>query len=88
MAGEEYGESVDVYSFGMMLLCMATAEPALDFIGERWRVSFKKKKAPTVAMRLVNAMAAEVSCLCGRCELFAVELWGSCGCTSLVDTFA
>ncbi len=44
--GMAYDESVDVYSFGLLLLDMAVEEPLLEFIGERWRVDFGKKQAP------------------------------------------
>jgi serine/threonine protein kinase len=38
--GEAYNEKVDVYSFGLTLLEMATSEPLLDFIGGRWALAF------------------------------------------------
>ncbi len=44
--GEAYDESVDVYSFGMLLLAMMVDGDILDFIGERYRIAFGKKKAP------------------------------------------
>ncbi len=51
-SGIAYDESVDVYSFGLVLLDMAVEEPLLDFIGERWRVDFGKKQAPKQVSRL------------------------------------
>ena len=57
--GEAYDEKVDVYSFGMPLLGMAVEEPLLDFIGERWRVAFKKKKAPAQPLRVIRPMTED-----------------------------
>lgn len=52
-------QKVDVYSFGLLLLDMATQEPLLDFLGERWRLHFKKKRAPPQAMRIIRPMTEE-----------------------------
>jgi serine/threonine protein kinase len=52
--GESYDESVDVYSFGLMLVNLATIEPILDFIAERWRVDHGKQQAPKQAMRFIR----------------------------------
>jgi serine/threonine protein kinase len=54
--GEQYDESVDVYSFGLTLMEMSVEQPFLDFIGERWLVAFDKKKVPKQAMRLIRPM--------------------------------
>ena len=56
MRGEHYSESVDVYSFGLVLLDIATEGSLLDFIGERWRVANGKKKAPKQPMRMINSI--------------------------------
>ena len=50
--GEAYDESVDVYSFGVLLLNMAVELPIADFIGERWVKAFKKKRYPDPASGL------------------------------------
>ena len=47
---------VDVYSFGMCLIDLATDRPILDFIGDRWCEAFKKSKAPKNAMRMIRPM--------------------------------
>jgi len=39
MRGEEYGASCDVYSFGMMLLEMASSDGLLSFLQLRWRTT-------------------------------------------------
>jgi serine/threonine protein kinase len=57
--GEIYDEKVDVYSFGLILLDMATEEDLIDFIGERWRQHFKKKSKPKQAMKFIRTMSEE-----------------------------
>jgi serine/threonine protein kinase len=44
---EPYNEKADVYSFGVTLIDMASDEVITDFIGERWKTKFKKKKFPS-----------------------------------------
>lgn len=39
MRGEEYGASCDIYSFGMMLLDMASSDGLLLFLRQRWRTA-------------------------------------------------
>ena len=46
MRGEVYDESVDVYSFGIVLLNMAVQEEITSWFCERYRIAFGKKKAP------------------------------------------
>jgi serine/threonine protein kinase len=46
--GESYDEKVDVYSFGLLLVSLATVEEIGDFIGERWRIHFNKTKVPNM----------------------------------------
>eukprot|EP00615_Pteridomonas_danica_P002226 CAMPEP_0114365602 /NCGR_PEP_ID=MMETSP0101-20121206/28530_1 /TAXON_ID=38822 ORGANISM="Pteridomonas danica, Strain PT" /NCGR_SAMPLE_ID=MMETSP0101 /ASSEMBLY_ACC=CAM_ASM_000211 /LENGTH=499 /DNA_ID=CAMNT_0001514007 /DNA_START=1256 /DNA_END=2752 /DNA_ORIENTATION=- len=55
--GEKYDEKVDVYSFGLILLDMATEEELTDFIGECWRVHNNKKVKPKQPMRFIRAMS-------------------------------
>jgi len=43
---EPYSEKADVYSFGLVLIDMASSELITTFIGERWKVAFDKKKVP------------------------------------------
>jgi serine/threonine protein kinase len=43
---EPYDEKADVYSFGLVLVDMASDELITDFIGERWKAAFNKKKVP------------------------------------------
>ena len=57
--GENYDESVDVYSYGLILLAMMIDGDLLEFIRERYRVAFDKKRAPKQAMRLVRAMCVD-----------------------------
>jgi len=57
--GDSYDEKADVYSFGMLLLDMATEEPILDFLGERWRVAFKKTALPKNPMRVIHPMVED-----------------------------
>jgi serine/threonine protein kinase len=59
MRGEMYDEKADVYSFGMTLMAMAVNEPLLTFIGERWRVAFKKERAPLQAIRIIRPMTED-----------------------------
>jgi len=59
MRGERYDEKVDVYSFGLLLLDMSVQEPLLDFLGERFRVAFKKKRAPQQAMRVIRKITED-----------------------------
>ena len=58
MRGECYDESADVYSFGLTLIAMCVEESLLDFLNERFKVSFSKKKAPTT-MRLIRKMTED-----------------------------
>jgi hypothetical protein len=37
-----------------MLVNLATIEPILDFIAERWRVDHGKQQAPKQAMRFIR----------------------------------
>jgi serine/threonine protein kinase len=57
--GDEYDEAVDVYSFGMTLIDIATGAPILEFIGERWCAHFDKTKAPKNPMRMILAMQSD-----------------------------
>ena len=57
--GENYDERVDVYSYGLILLAMMIDGDLVDFIGERYRVAFGKKRAPKQAFRLVRAMCVD-----------------------------
>ena len=50
---------VDVYSFGLLLLDMATEDSLVDFLCERWRVSHGKKKVTKNARKLINGMSGE-----------------------------
>ena len=59
MRGDPYDEKVDVYSFGLLLLDIATEDSLLDFIGEMWRVARDKKKAPKDPMRFIRSMVEE-----------------------------
>jgi serine/threonine protein kinase len=52
--GEHYDEKVDVYSFGVLLQCMAVEEDITSFVGERWRRHFKKKKVPNTCSIAFN----------------------------------
>jgi serine/threonine protein kinase len=52
-------QKVDVYSFGLLLLDMATQEPLLDFLGERWRLHIKKNRAPTHAISINRPITEE-----------------------------
>ena len=52
--GEPYDEKVDVYSFGVLLQCMAVEEDITSFVGERWRRHFKKKKVPNTCSIAFN----------------------------------
>jgi serine/threonine protein kinase len=45
MRGEEYGASCDVYSFGVMLLELASSDGLLPFLRQRWRESQVKSGA-------------------------------------------
>ena len=56
MRGEPYDESVDVYSFGILLLDMAVDEEITDFFTERYRISLGKKRTPSIikALRAVS----------------------------------
>lgn len=56
LRGEHYDETIDVYSFGLSLVDMATEDPILDFIGERWKVAYGKKKAPKQPWRFIRSM--------------------------------
>jgi serine/threonine protein kinase len=44
--GEAYDQSMDVYSFGMLLLALSIDSSLEAFIGERWREDFKKEQVP------------------------------------------
>ena len=44
--GDVYDESVDVYSFGLLLVCMATHVNIVDFLLQRWAKSHNKAKVP------------------------------------------
>jgi len=57
--GEAYDESVDVYSFGLILLDMCLDESLVAYIGEKWRVDYKKKVVPKQAMRFIRSMTEE-----------------------------
>jgi len=57
--GEAYDESVDVYSFGMTLLDMATDSHIVDFICERWLKANGKTKAPKRMNRIVRPMVED-----------------------------
>jgi len=57
--GEKYDEKVDVYSFGLVLLDMATEESLIDFIGERWRIYNNKKVKPKQPMRFIRSMTED-----------------------------
>jgi serine/threonine protein kinase len=57
--GEIYDEKVDIYSFGLILMDMAIEESLLSFLGERWRVHFRKKVAPKQPMRFIRAMTED-----------------------------
>eukprot|EP00615_Pteridomonas_danica_P007121 CAMPEP_0114350328 /NCGR_PEP_ID=MMETSP0101-20121206/16274_1 /TAXON_ID=38822 ORGANISM="Pteridomonas danica, Strain PT" /NCGR_SAMPLE_ID=MMETSP0101 /ASSEMBLY_ACC=CAM_ASM_000211 /LENGTH=212 /DNA_ID=CAMNT_0001489495 /DNA_START=17 /DNA_END=658 /DNA_ORIENTATION=- len=59
MRGEVYDEKADVYSFGLTLLNMATDEPILEFIAEKYRISFNKKTKPKQTMRFIRAMTED-----------------------------
>ena len=59
LRGETYDEMVDVYSFGMLLLNMGVGEHVLDFLRERWVISFKKSKAPSNIYRVLRPMQEE-----------------------------
>ena len=56
MRGEPYDESVDIYSFGILLLDMAVDEEITDFFTERYRISLGKKRTPSIikALRAVS----------------------------------
>ena len=54
--GDKYDEAVDVYSYGITLIDMATDVPILEFIGERWCTYFEKRKAPKNPMRMILSM--------------------------------
>jgi serine/threonine protein kinase len=47
MRGEDYDESVDVYSFGMILVSMAVREQGIvPFISHRWQAAFQAQTVP------------------------------------------
>lgn len=58
--GEEYDENVDVYSFGMLLLAMSTADDIALFVGERWGAHFKRKKIPNPSSLGFNRVLSPV----------------------------
>mmetsp|Transcript_27198 Transcript_27198/g.32130 ORF Transcript_27198/g.32130 Transcript_27198/m.32130 type:complete len:358 (-) Transcript_27198:107-1180(-) len=57
--GEVYDESVDVYSFGLILLDMCVDGSLTAYIGEKWRVHHNKKTIPKQAMRFIRSMTEE-----------------------------
>ena len=48
-----YDEKVDVYSFGLVLLCMAAAEPIVEFVTERFKRDRGLERRPQVPRSLV-----------------------------------
>jgi len=58
MHGDYYDEKVDVYSYGLTLLNMMVPGDLLSFIGERWRLFYKKKRAGN-PMRLIGSMTQD-----------------------------
>jgi len=54
--GESYGEAIDTYSFGLILVDMATGEDIMEFIAKRWMAAFNKKHKPSNVMRLLRPM--------------------------------
>eukprot|EP00615_Pteridomonas_danica_P010711 CAMPEP_0114330796 /NCGR_PEP_ID=MMETSP0101-20121206/1989_1 /TAXON_ID=38822 ORGANISM="Pteridomonas danica, Strain PT" /NCGR_SAMPLE_ID=MMETSP0101 /ASSEMBLY_ACC=CAM_ASM_000211 /LENGTH=347 /DNA_ID=CAMNT_0001460925 /DNA_START=179 /DNA_END=1222 /DNA_ORIENTATION=+ len=56
--GDVYDESVDVYSFGLLLINMAVQGGITEFLSERYTSEFYKKKPPTV-MRLMRVMVED-----------------------------
>jgi serine/threonine protein kinase len=57
--GEYYDETIDVYSFGMILIDVCIDIPILSFIGEKWLLNFKKKKIPKQPMRIIRPMTED-----------------------------
>ena len=52
MRGDPYSESCDVYSFGILLIDMATEEDIVSFFTERFKQFKGKKKAPSITRAL------------------------------------
>ena len=58
--GEEYGEKVDVYSFGVLLLCVAVEQSITEFIGQRWCAHFDKSRIPNTNTIAFNRVLAPI----------------------------
>jgi serine/threonine protein kinase len=57
VTAESYDEKCDVYSFGLFLLNMTTDKDIVEFIGDKWRTTFSKKKANM--MKAIRCMQEE-----------------------------
>lgn len=55
MRGDKYDESVDVYSYGLMLMDCCMVQPLLDYLKERFKQDFEKKRSPNW-MKVVHGM--------------------------------
>eukprot|EP00613_Pedinella_sp_CCMP2098_P008006 CAMPEP_0171681272 /NCGR_PEP_ID=MMETSP0990-20121206/57280_1 /TAXON_ID=483369 /ORGANISM="non described non described, Strain CCMP2098" /LENGTH=306 /DNA_ID=CAMNT_0012268309 /DNA_START=227 /DNA_END=1147 /DNA_ORIENTATION=+ len=55
--GESYDEKVDVYSFGMTLLCMSVPRGDLpSFLSERYQRAYELKRAPKSLVRVMRPL--------------------------------
>ena len=58
MRGDIYDESVDVYSFGIVLLDIATDTEIVTFFTERYQIAFGTKKVPKI-MKALRAISED-----------------------------
>ena len=56
MRGEKHNQAVDVYSFGLTLVNFAVDGDLSTFVGERWRVDYKKDAIPNTKTIAYNAV--------------------------------
>ena len=56
MRGEVYDESVDVYSFAILLLAMAVEEDLLSWFQKRYEATVKKSKKPPKIMKVLRSV--------------------------------